>query len=232
MLDPLPADFDPSTFNAAELVKSEHNQKMYQATQALKQAINDLVDYELAHPKILTPTTPEEARNERKAERELSKREGIVKSQLAWVKVLYRQSILKIREEKANTAVDKAVNDQLLLGLSNLRYEEQSLKAEIAGAEKFDHKYTKLNLISREEFLALFPEHASSSEHALMIARIEHEHQDRVRNEERRQEKLKEKQKLISEVKKSKENLTNLDSMVDRIEEAMAPIRKVLANDE
>lgn len=65
-----------------------------------------------------------------------------------------------------------------------------------------------------------------------MIARIEHEHQDRVKLEERRQEKLKQKQKLIAEVKKSKENLTNLDSMYDKIEEAMAPIRKVLANDE
>ena len=94
------------------------------------------------------------------------------------------------------------------------------------------HKYTKLPLIDREAFLAQFPEHTSASEHELMIARIEHEYQDRVKLEERRQEKLKEKQKLISEVKKSKENLTNLDSMVDRIEEAMAPIRKVLANDE
>ena len=65
-----------------------------------------------------------------------------------------------------------------------------------------------------------------------MIARIEHEHQDRVKLEERRQEKLKQKQKLIAEVKKSKENLTNLDSMYDKIEEAMAPIRKVLANEE
>lgn len=93
------------------------------------------------------------------------------------------------------------------------------------------HKYTKLPLIPVEEFLDKFPEHKSLSEHDLMIARIEHEHQDRVKLEERRQEKLKQKQKLIAEVKKSKENLTNLDSMYDKIEDAMAPIRKVLADE-
>jgi THO complex subunit 5 len=65
-----------------------------------------------------------------------------------------------------------------------------------------------------------------------MIARIEQEHQDRVKLEERRQEKLKQKQKLIAEVKKGKDDLTKLDSMVEKFVEAAEPIRKVLATEE
>jgi len=65
-----------------------------------------------------------------------------------------------------------------------------------------------------------------------MIARIEQEHQDRVKLEERRQEKLKQKQKLIAEVKKGKDDLTKLDSMVGKLVEALEPIRKVLATEE
>jgi THO complex subunit 5 len=250
MLDKLPADFDPSNLNIADLLKTVHNERLYQTIQALKTAVNELVDYELAHPKKLNPATRDEIDKDKKAARELVRKELRVKSQLAVVKTLFRQSLLKVREDKARTADEKAVNDALILGLSNLKYEEQSLRSEIAGAENFEcvlcflnslitiantsssHKYTKLPLISREEFLDHFPEYASASEHDLMIARIEHERLGRVKLEERRQAKLKEKQTLISEVKKSKENLTNLDSMVDKIEEAMAPIRKVLANDE
>jgi THO complex subunit 5 len=63
----------------------------------------------------------------------------------------------------------------------------------------------KLPLIPVEDYLEEFPEHEDLSEHDLMTARIEHEHQVRLKLEERRQEKLKQKQKLIAEVKKGKE---------------------------
>lgn len=65
-----------------------------------------------------------------------------------------------------------------------------------------------------------------------MIARIENERQDRIQLEERRQEKLKQKQKLIAEVKKGKDDLTKLDGMVEKFVEAAEPIRKVLATEE
>jgi THO complex subunit 5 len=89
----------------------------------------------------------------------------------------------------------------------------------------------KLPLISVEEFLAEFPEHAHLSEHDLTTARIDHEHQVRLKLEERRQEKLKQKQKLIAEVKKSKDDLTKLDTMVEKFIEAAEPIKKVLATE-
>jgi THO complex subunit 5 len=89
----------------------------------------------------------------------------------------------------------------------------------------------KLPLISAEEYLDEFPDHSDLSEHDLMTARIEHEHQVRLKLEERRQEKLKQKQKLIAEVKKGKDDLTKLDAMVEKFIEAAEPIKKVLATE-
>lgn len=89
----------------------------------------------------------------------------------------------------------------------------------------------KLPLVPVEEFLEEFPEHKGLPEHDLTTARIEHEHQVRLKLEERRQEKLKQKQKLIAEVKKGKDDLTKLDNMVEKFVEAAEPIKKVLATE-
>ena len=62
-----------------------------------------------------------------------------------------------------------------------------------------------------EEFFALHPEHKDSSPHDLMVARITHEHAEREKMEQARQELLKQKQALIAENKKRKEDLANLD---------------------
>lgn len=89
----------------------------------------------------------------------------------------------------------------------------------------------KLPLIPVADFLEEFPEHRDLSEHDLTTVRIEHEHQVRLKLEERRQEKLKQKQKLIAEVKKGKDDLTKLDTMVEKFIEAAEPIKKVLATE-
>jgi THO complex subunit 5 len=93
------------------------------------------------------------------------------------------------------------------------------------------HKYMKLPLITGEEYLEQFPDQKGLSQHDFMTARIEHEHHVRVKLEERRQEKLKQKQKLIAEVKKGKDDLTKLDAMVEKFVEAAEPIKKVLATE-
>ncbi|KAH7072748.1 Fms-interacting protein-domain-containing protein [Paraphoma chrysanthemicola] len=222
---------DLSTSNIADLVKTPHNVRLFKEVQNLKKLINELVDYQLAHPKNSKPTTREGIDNEKKATLEIEKKEKYIRAQLSIIKSLYRQSVMKVREEKAKTSDDRAVNDALILGLHNLKYEEQSLRSEIAAAENYDHKYMKLPLITAEEFLEEFPEHRNSTEHELMTARIEHEHQVRVKLEERRQEKLKQKQKLIAEVKKGKDDLTKLDAMVEKFIEAAEPIKKVLATE-
>jgi len=134
----IPADFDATKPNIADLVKTPHNTRLYQATQTLKKQINELVEYQLAHPKNPKLATREEMDNERKISREITARERQIRMQLSLVKALYRQGVLKVREEKAKTADDRAVDDALILGLHNLKYEEQSLRSEIAAAENYE----------------------------------------------------------------------------------------------
>jgi THO complex subunit 5 len=135
--DAMPADL--STFNIADLIKTPHNVRLYREIQNLKKRINELVDYQLAHPENAKPTTREEIDNEKKAKLEIEKKEKYIRAQLSVIKTLYRQSVMKVREEKAKTSDDRAVNDALILGLHNLKYEEQSLRSEIAAAENYEY---------------------------------------------------------------------------------------------
>jgi THO complex subunit 5 len=74
----------------------------------------------------------------------------------------------------------------------------------------------QLPLISVEEFLALFPEHAESDDITLTTARIDHEHAERVALEAQRQDLLKKKQGLIADNKKRKDELANLDKDLEK----------------
>jgi hypothetical protein len=78
------------------------------------------------------------------------------------------------------------------------------------------HKYFSLPLIPVEEFLEQFPEHRETNEHELMIARINHEHAEREKLEQARQELLKRKQALIAENKKRKDDLASLDQDLEK----------------
>jgi THO complex subunit 5 len=135
--DAMPADL--STFHIADLIKTPHNARLYKEVQNLKKLINELVDYQLAHPKNPKPGSREDIDKEKKATQEIERREKYIRAQLFIVKTLYRQSVLKVREEKAKTSDDRAVNDALILGLHNLKYEEQSLRSEISAAENYEY---------------------------------------------------------------------------------------------
>jgi dGTP triphosphohydrolase len=74
----------------------------------------------------------------------------------------------------------------------------------------------QLPLIPVEQFLAEHPEHADADENALTIARIEHEHAERLALEEQRQGLLKKKQGLIADNKKRKDDLANLDKDLEK----------------
>lgn len=139
--DAMPTDL--STFNIADLVKTPHNARLYKEVQNLKELINELVDYQLAHPKNAKSGSREDSDSEKKATLEIEKREKYIRAQLSIIKTLYRQSILKVREEKAKTSDDRAVNDALILGLHNLKYEEQSLRSEISAAENYEYVFTQ-----------------------------------------------------------------------------------------
>jgi THO complex subunit 5 len=78
------------------------------------------------------------------------------------------------------------------------------------------HKYQQLPLIPTEQFLAEHPEHVDADEVALMVARIDHEHAERLALEEQRQGLLKKKQGLIADNKKRKDDLANLDKDLEK----------------
>lgn len=80
----------------------------------------------------------------------------------------------------------------------------------------FSHKYQQLPLIPVEEFLAQNPDRANDDENELMYARIEHERAEREDLEQKRQELLKRKQKLIAENKRRKDDLANLDQDLEK----------------
>ncbi|PYI28670.1 hypothetical protein BP00DRAFT_350538 [Aspergillus indologenus CBS 114.80] len=135
---------------------------------------------------------------------------------LARLRGLNRDAILRVRDTKQATAEARQEIDRLHLQLQNLYYEQRHLTGEIAACESYDHKYLALPLIPLEEFLALHPEHRESDEHDLMIARINHEHAEREKLEQARQELLKRKQALIAENNKRKEDLASLDQDLER----------------
>ncbi|PYH98167.1 hypothetical protein BO71DRAFT_438254 [Aspergillus ellipticus CBS 707.79] len=127
-----------------------------------------------------------------------------------------RDAILRVRETKQSTAEARQEIDRLHLQLQNLYYEQRHLTGEIAACESYDHKYLSLPLTPLDEFLALHPEHQQSDDHELMIARINHEHGEREKLEQARQELLKRKQALIAENNKRKEDLASLDQDLER----------------
>ncbi|EEA22026.1 hypothetical protein TMatcc_008553 [Talaromyces marneffei ATCC 18224] len=157
----------------------------------------------------------------------ISKQQKILYSLLAQLRGLNRDAVLRVRETKQVTAEARQEIDRLHLQLQNLYYEQKHLMGEIAACESYDHKYLSLPLIPEEEFLELFPEHASLDAHELMIARIKHEHDEREKLEQARQELLKRKQALIAENKKRKDDLANLDADLERFIDAAKPIQKI-----
>jgi THO complex subunit 5 len=88
------------------------------------------------------------------------------------------------------------------------------------------HSYQKLPLLPIEEFLTLQPRHAEASEHDQMLARIEHEHSERVALEETRQGLLKKKQTFIAENNKRKEILAGLDKSLEKWMEGAKGVEK------
>ncbi|PGH17857.1 hypothetical protein AJ80_04680 [Polytolypa hystricis UAMH7299] len=174
----------------------------------------------------LDPTSTQ-APLSREALLEISKRQKLVFSLLAKLRGLNRDAILNVRATKQATAEARQEIDRLHLHLQNLYYEQRHLNGEIAACESYDHKYLSLPLIPVEEFLELYPEHTNSDPHELMIARINHEHGEREKLEQARQELLKRKQALIAENKKRKDDLANLDKDLERFIDAAKPIQKI-----
>lgn len=196
--------------------------------------------------KLIDPTSPATVSGSNPPSQEtilaISKQQKILYSLLAQLRGLNRDAVLRVRETKQMTAEARQEIDRLHLQLQNLYYEQKHLMGEIAACESYEfvprspslkkhiligprhsHKYLSLPLIPEEEFLELFPEHASLDPHELMIARIQHEYDEREKLEQARQELLKRKQALIAENKKRKDDLANLDADLERFIDVSCP---------
>ncbi|KAG0651130.1 THO complex subunit [Hyphodiscus hymeniophilus] len=157
---------------------------------------------------------------------QISKQQKTLVTYLAQLRGLHRDAHVGARETKALTAEARQEVDKLHLQLQNLYYEQRHLQGEIAACESYDHKYSQLPLIPVEQFLVEHPEHADADENALTIARIDHEHAERLALEEQRQGLLKKKQGLIADNKKRKDDLANLDKDLEKFIDAAKPIQK------
>ncbi|EER23005.1 THO complex subunit 5 [Coccidioides immitis RS] len=175
----------------------------------------------LLDPTALTSPLPQET------VLNISKQQKLVFALLSQLRGLNREAILNVRATKQATAEARQEIDRLHLHLQNLYYEQRHLSGEIAACESYDHPYTSLPLIPVQEFLAIYPEHANSNDNELMIARINHEHAEREKLEQARQELLKRKQALIAENKKRKDDLASLDLDLERFIDAAKPIQKL-----
>ncbi|KAE8379411.1 Fms-interacting protein-domain-containing protein [Aspergillus bertholletiae] len=176
---------------------------------------------------LLDPTGDFTSSNPQAAVLAASREQKQLFALLARLRGLNREAILRVRETKQSTAEARQEIDRLHLQLQNLYYEQRHLTGEIAACESYDHKYLSLPLIPVEEFLTLFPEYRDSDAHELMIARINHEHAEREKLEQARQELLKRKQALIAENNKRKEDLASLDQDLERFIDAAKPIQKI-----
>ncbi|TVY45681.1 THO complex subunit-like protein [Lachnellula subtilissima] len=177
-----------------------------------------LLDLASSHP----PTSPVSS----DFQLQISKQQKLLITYLAQLRGLHRDAHVGARHTKAQTAEARQEIDRLHLALQNLYYEERHLQGEIVACESYDHKYQQLPLIPVDQFLADHPEHAGADEVALTIARIDHEHAERLALEEQRQALLKKKQGLIADNKKRKEDLANLDKDLEKFIDAAKPIQK------
>ncbi|KAJ5090934.1 hypothetical protein N7532_009618 [Penicillium argentinense] len=198
-----------SSESIADIITDESLQKVLATSTATLAQCMELLA--LLNPEN-APEIPEELH---KLELAVSRERKRLFTQLALLRGQNRNAILSVRESKQATAEARQEIDRLHLELQNLYYEQEHLKSEIAACENYDHPYRKLPLIPVEEFLELFPEHRDSDEHELTIARINHEHAEREKLEQQRQELLKRKQALIAENKKRKQDLASLDNKLE-----------------
>ncbi|KAH0605110.1 uncharacterized protein H6S33_005092 [Morchella sextelata] len=163
-----------------------------------------------------------------------SRKHKLLNALMTQLKSLHRAAIMSAREAKETTSEVRREVDRLHLQLQNLYYEQRHLRGEINACRDFPHKYTLLPLISKEEFLALHPEHAEDDSHNLMIARLNNEKAVREDLEKQRKELVAKKQALIAENKRRKEDLASLDEQLKKFireVESSRPIQTTFQKD-
>lgn len=125
-------------FDMGAHITTEHNSRLYKATQHIKELIDDLTAYHLANPRIANPTSRADIDREKEVEREIEIKKKWIRASLTTMRTLWKESAWKLRDEKDLTAKSRTDNDTLILMHKNLQYEEISLQSQISAAENYE----------------------------------------------------------------------------------------------
>jgi THO complex subunit 5 len=124
--------------NIADRIQTPHIQRLYREHETLMRKVQEYVQHQIANPKPAS-SGPQGSEREKEIYLETVEIQKAIRARLAITKALFRRSTMEVREEKAKTAEAKSFNDSLILQLHNLKYEEQSLSAEISAATNYEY---------------------------------------------------------------------------------------------
>jgi outer membrane murein-binding lipoprotein Lpp len=206
-----------------EQIRDPSLQPLLQTSQATLAKTLSVLSWLEEHATATTPSPDQKL--------ELAQQQKILNAYLAKLRGQQRQAAFGARATKQETAEARQEVDRLLLQLQNLYYEQRHLMGEIGACEGYDHAYTHLPLRPLDEYLAMFPDQAESSEQELMPLRIEHEKQEREKMEQERLELVKTKEALVKENTRKKDELKKMDEKLEGMIDGLKPLEEALQKD-
>ena len=190
------------------------------AAQAQRQALATLDLLATLHANEDPPVEDEQ-------QKELCKQQKLLMTHLARLRRVNRKAVLGARHTKQNTAEARQEVDSLHLELQNLYYEQRHLRGEIVACESYEHTYEKIDMIPVGEFLEQHPGLANANEHEITEARIRYEHSQREALEKERIELVGRKEMLMKDLTARKEELSRLDSAMEKWIGEQETVRKL-----
>ncbi|CAO1334869.1 unnamed protein product [Diamesa hyperborea] len=149
------------------------------------------------------------------------------------LKKLNRLDKILLRSGRDSLQKEKLQVDSNRLRLQNLIYEAAHLKKEIQKCYQFKSEDEDIQLISLEEFQEKAPEtlntpEVSNDDHALRLARLEFELQQRREYDKLCKELQQDKEKVAKDIISEKEKLESLDPRLQEVRKATRPIQEIL----
>lgn len=140
---------------------------------------------------------------------------------------------IRLATRRESLAKEKLNVDSSRLKLQNLIYEADHLKKEINKCISFKSEDEDIELVPMEEFLDRGPEESRQSElledkHALRMARLEFELQQRKEYAKQCKELEKSKEEVAQKIVTVRENLDSLEPCLLNVCKATRPIQKIL----
>lgn len=149
------------------------------------------------------------------------------------MKKLNRLDKIRLANRRESLAKEKLNVDSNRLKLQNLIYEADHLKKEINKCISFKSEDEGIELVSVEEFVKIAEIEGSKSDlledkHALRMARLEFELQQRKEYARQCQELEKSKEEIAQKIVSVRENLDSLEPCLINVCKATRPIQKIL----